>query len=109
MMVAPISVDLPAAKGGRRHLDKDSDKFRKTDQLPMMVSQCLQRVLLVSGHTLLGLDTAYVIRNQRDTNGHQWTSLDTRTSRLSEDFRQSQHQAGPMLADTNYHGNLHQK
>ena len=119
MMVAPISVDLPAAKGGRRHSDKDLDKFRKTDQLPMMVSQCLQRVLLVSGHTLLGLDTAYVIRDQRDTNGHQWTpmdtnghqwtSMDTRTSRLSEDFRQSQQQAGPLLADTNYHGNLHQK
>ena len=114
-MVAPISVDLPAAKGRRRHSDKDSDKFRKTDQLPMMVSQCPAACPACLG-THIGL--GHRLCHQRpaghqwtpmDTNGHQWTSMDTRTSRLSEDFRQSQQQAGPLLADTNYHGNLHQK
>ena len=61
------------AKGRRRHSDKDSDKFRKTDQLPMMVSQCPAACPACLG-THIGL--GHRLCHQR-TAGHQWTPMDT--------------------------------
>ena len=96
----------PTHKGGRRQPDKDSDKFRKTDQLPMMVSQCALCPALVS----LGSDTAYVTRAP----GHQWTPESRRTPMdTSRNFRPptkpAAHAPATPLADANYDGNLHQK
>ena len=61
------------AKGRRRHSDKDSDKFRKTDQLPMMVSQCPAACPACLG-THIGL--GHRLCHQRPA-GHQWTPMDT--------------------------------
>ena len=76
MITAPIPDHLPGRliKAAAATSDKDSsDKFRKTDQLPMMPCH---NAHCVSGHSV-GSDTAYVTRAP----GHQWTPVDTTSAR----------------------------
>ena len=116
MITAPISDHLPGRliKAAAATPDKDPDKFGKTDQLPMMVSQCALcpaclRTLTGLGHRLCHQSTGTPM-DTRARAGHQYR-VDSRAA-LSQNFRPptkpAAHAPAP-LADANYHGNLHQK